>query len=279
MMSAVLFGSPRALAGAPRRQPGAVARGGAGRNLTRALERDLETLATAGHATAPLPEVLAQARAVLAACPAPTATPGAATEPRSTRIARLNDGLRASCAGGLVVPSESVRRLPPADQAALLAKVQTFDAFNSDNDPHQEHDFGAVEHGGRTWWWKIDAYAPNLSAARSPADPPARSGCSPSCCPTSIEQRSSAGRHARAAITRAGRLDRAASGGSEGAGGGLSGMNSWARRAGPRPAQPANVTATQPRPYGRGRVPATRSSSSRLIGAFDQWPRVQRSLA
>jgi len=39
-----------------------------------------------------------------------------------------------------------------------LQKIRAFDAFGEDNDPHHEHDFGAVEEAGERFFWKIDYY-------------------------------------------------------------------------------------------------------------------------
>ena len=36
--------------------------------------------------------------------------------------------------------------------------VARFDAFTPDNDPYSEHDFGTVQVGGQTVFFKIDAY-------------------------------------------------------------------------------------------------------------------------
>lgn len=51
--------------------------------------------------------------------------------------------------------------------------MQTFDAFTADNDPHGEHDFGTVEHGGTRIVWKIDDYPPpdREHGSEDPADP------------------------------------------------------------------------------------------------------------
>jgi len=35
-------------------------------------------------------------------------------------------------------------------------KVESFDSFTEDNDPHGEHDFGAFEHEAQRIFWKID---------------------------------------------------------------------------------------------------------------------------
>jgi hypothetical protein len=43
-------------------------------------------------------------------------------------------------------------------RAALLASVRGLDALDANNDPHGEHDFGAVTVGGLDCLWKIDRY-------------------------------------------------------------------------------------------------------------------------
>jgi hypothetical protein len=51
-------------------------------------------------------------------------------------------------------------------------KVESFDSFTEDNDPHGEHDFGAFEHEGQRIFWKIDYYARDREhGSENPADP------------------------------------------------------------------------------------------------------------
>jgi hypothetical protein len=38
--------------------------------------------------------------------------------------------------------------MPREQRRSLLAKVRAFDVFTGDNDPHGEHDFGAVDEAG-----------------------------------------------------------------------------------------------------------------------------------
>lgn len=40
----------------------------------------------------------------------------------------------------------------------MLRKVREFDAFDAGNDPHGEHDFGAIEHDDFRYFFKIDYY-------------------------------------------------------------------------------------------------------------------------
>ncbi len=73
------------------------------------------------------------------------------------KIRRLNDCFRRSMAfGGTVLLTPGVSSLAPDRLAELLQAVRRFDAFTPDNDPHGEHDFGAVELGATTYFCKID---------------------------------------------------------------------------------------------------------------------------
>ena len=74
------------------------------------------------------------------------------------RIRELNDAFRRSFVGGSVMLTSGVHALPERDQATLLEKVRGFDAFDSANDPHQEHDFGSLEIEGQRYFWKLDLY-------------------------------------------------------------------------------------------------------------------------
>ena len=53
---------------------------------------------------------------------------------------------------------QAFTRYPAEDQSAIAEKVQSFDSFTPDNDPHHEHDFGSFEHQGEKIFWKIDYY-------------------------------------------------------------------------------------------------------------------------
>lgn len=60
------------------------------------------------------------------------------------------------------------------DVGAVLERVRTFDAFDGDNDPYGEHDFGSFVHNGETIFWKIDYYDRTLTAgSEDPTDPEA----------------------------------------------------------------------------------------------------------
>lgn len=89
------------------------------------------------------------------------------------RIAELNDLCRTAMGvAGRLMQTSGISALPAAAQSAIREKVETFDAFDRDNNPHGERDFGAFEHGGQQIFWKIDYYDPTLSkGSEDPADP------------------------------------------------------------------------------------------------------------
>ncbi|MCJ2055664.1 DUF3768 domain-containing protein [Methylobacterium sp. J-048] len=88
------------------------------------------------------------------------------------RVRALNDAFRRSFAGGQVVETPGVVDLREADRIALLLAVRRFDRFDAENDPHGEHDFGAVKVGGERFFWKIDAYdRALLGHSPDPIDP------------------------------------------------------------------------------------------------------------
>ncbi|NKE48636.1 DUF3768 domain-containing protein [Roseomonas frigidaquae] len=66
-----------------------------------------------------------------------------------------------------------MQALSNADRARVIEAVQTFSAFTGDNDPHGEHDFGAIDLPGvERVFWKIDYYDPSFEfGSEDPADP------------------------------------------------------------------------------------------------------------
>ena len=77
---------------------------------------------------------------------------------RSAAVRKLNDSFRQSLTGGTLLMTAGVVALGPEKQAEILAAVRAFDAFNADNDPWDEHDFGAIEVGGERVFFKLDYY-------------------------------------------------------------------------------------------------------------------------
>lgn len=89
---------------------------------------------------------------------------------QTQRVRKLNDSFRirildkgfsqSSQVPGTYVTTEGIRVLDARNQILIWRNVGQFSAFNADNDPHGEHDFGKI-----TWpsvgdiFWKIDIYA------------------------------------------------------------------------------------------------------------------------
>jgi Protein of unknown function (DUF3768) len=56
--------------------------------------------------------------------------------------------------------------------ARIFKAIAVYDDFCHENDPHEEHDFGAFEVDGHTIFFKINYYDPTLTCRSSdPADP------------------------------------------------------------------------------------------------------------
>jgi Protein of unknown function (DUF3768) len=78
--------------------------------------------------------------------------------PRSEVIARLNDTLRKTGTGGTIMLTQGVMALKDFDRAVLTTALANYDAFDPDNDPHGERDFGDLTVFGTDLLWKIDYY-------------------------------------------------------------------------------------------------------------------------
>jgi hypothetical protein len=91
----------------------------------------------------------------------------------SERIRELNDDFRRTFVGGAVMITAGVEAMPVEQRRSLLAKVRAFDVFTEDNDPHGEHDFGAVDEGGVSGFWKIDLYDREMTMHSPDAADPA----------------------------------------------------------------------------------------------------------
>ena len=73
-------------------------------------------------------------------------------------IRALNDAFRRTFVGGMVMITAGVEAMPLDQRRSILQQVRAFDAFTDDNDPHGEHDFGAIGEGGVGCFWKIEYY-------------------------------------------------------------------------------------------------------------------------
>lgn len=89
-----------------------------------------------------------------------------------TLISALNDKFRRTFAGGRIVITAGVASLADGEREQIVHAVRVFDAFDPDNDPYAEHDFGAFEVASRRLFWKIDYYdAAMRYASEDPSDP------------------------------------------------------------------------------------------------------------
>lgn len=119
------------------------------------------------------------------------ATASIASREQIARIARLNDLARSAMGVACTaVATVGFRSLPEADQSRVCELIKTYDAFDEDNDPHGERDFGKIYQltdGGWTTdrprcrdderervFWKIDCHDESLTYAsggcRRPGD-------------------------------------------------------------------------------------------------------------
>jgi len=95
----------------------------------------------------------------------------------SHTIRGLNDRFRKgdTTIPGQILITQGVQALVSGhedeDINTVLAAVRRFDTFSTDNDPHGEHDFGALEFLGEKLFWKLDYYAPDMQhGSEDPAD-------------------------------------------------------------------------------------------------------------
>jgi Protein of unknown function (DUF3768) len=113
----------------------------------------------------------------------------ATSREQTARIARLNDMARqAMGVACTAVATVGFRSLSDADQSRAREPIETYDAFDEDNDPHGERDFGTIYQLGDGRWtterprlcdderervfWKLDCYDRELKyASEDPTDP------------------------------------------------------------------------------------------------------------
>lgn len=95
------------------------------------------------------------------------------TESRTEVIRRLNDALRSGESDdGVIVITSGIRAMGSDFVGAAAEAVAAFDDFNPDNDPHLEHDFGALEVRGERVFFKHDYYDLAMTGlSPDPADP------------------------------------------------------------------------------------------------------------
>lgn len=91
---------------------------------------------------------------------------------RQARIRELNDRLRTKMEGGRWVITGGINGLGRERLGEVLEKIRSFNTFTRGTDPHDEHDFGAIELGDERIFWKIDYYDKQLEyGSPDPANP------------------------------------------------------------------------------------------------------------
>lgn len=91
---------------------------------------------------------------------------------RIDKIRSLNDDLRTSLNGGRAVLTAAVAALDSEVQTKIVEAVRHYEAFDADNDPYGEHDFGSLVVDGYTVFFKIDYYGLDLQFhSPDPAEP------------------------------------------------------------------------------------------------------------
>jgi Protein of unknown function (DUF3768) len=93
---------------------------------------------------------------------------------KTEQIRTLNDRLRQNLGTGVetAVITTGVAALGNEVVARIVKTIAVYDDFCHENDPHEEHDFGAFEAEGQVIFFKIDYFDPTLTCHSSdPADP------------------------------------------------------------------------------------------------------------
>jgi len=91
---------------------------------------------------------------------------------RGSLIRDLNDSFRQTLVGGTLFLTQGVMHATEGEIAGLMQEIGRFDAFDEDNDPHHEHDFGSLTWQGETMFWKIEYYDDAMFyGSKDPTDP------------------------------------------------------------------------------------------------------------
>ena len=88
------------------------------------------------------------------------------------KIRRLNDRLRKDHIGGQILVTAGIQNLGDQAVAKIIEAVAAFEEFTEENDPYNEHDFGACTVQGQKIFWKVDCYARDMQHhSPDPANP------------------------------------------------------------------------------------------------------------
>lgn len=94
------------------------------------------------------------------------------SDAQAHKVRHLNDQLRRTGAGGMVLMTRGIQALGPQKVASIVEAVRSFEDFDSDNDPYGEHDFALLSVGGVGVMFKIDYYDLDMEfLSPDPADP------------------------------------------------------------------------------------------------------------
>lgn len=86
------------------------------------------------------------------------------------KVRVLNDAARTTLTGCRVMFTQGVAALRCTVE--VVAAVMGYTAFDDDNDPFGEHDFGSMQVAGQTVFWKFDYYDLSMTMhSPDPADP------------------------------------------------------------------------------------------------------------
>ncbi len=90
---------------------------------------------------------------------------------RQERIRALNDELRQHLIGGGAVITPGIAALGQQAVERIVQTIAVYDDFCHENDPYEEHDFGAFEAEGVRVFFKIDYFDKTLQyGSPDPAD-------------------------------------------------------------------------------------------------------------
>ena len=93
---------------------------------------------------------------------------------KTEQIRTFNDRLRQNLGTviGTAVITVGVAALGNEAVERIVKTIAVYDNFCHENDPYEEHDFGAFEIEGHTIFFKIDYFDPTLTYhSEDPADP------------------------------------------------------------------------------------------------------------
>jgi hypothetical protein len=91
---------------------------------------------------------------------------------KTARIRALNDEMRQRLIGGAAVMTPGIAALGPEAVARIVKTIEVYDDFCHANDPHEEHDFGAFDAGGKRIFFKIDYFDESVTVhSPDPSDP------------------------------------------------------------------------------------------------------------